>query len=145
MKWLLFFLLVSCVSCSLFDGMKKTSFSYGEEKKLTLVIPKGFRKKSMHIDSTGNKTQVFLYGNGCEFYFISGDGITEYVPIDTSAHIAKYYPGGVAFYKGQDSSTGLFWRESRYKNFRFGYKNVSLSRAALFDSSVNGVGWSLIK
>jgi hypothetical protein len=59
-------------------------------------------------------------------------------------NIPKYYPENVVFYKGQDSSNGLFWRESRYKNFKFGYKNVSVDREGWFDSSLNYAAWQLL-
>lgn len=125
--------------------MKKNSFAYDERQALSLIVPKGFNKMDLIQDSTGNKRQVFSYGDGGSLYFYHGDTTKEYLTIDTSMNIAKYYPLEILFYKGQDSSNGLFWRESRYKNFRFGYKNISTEKEALFDSSVNYAGWQVVK
>lgn len=143
MKYLLFLLLLSFASCSLFDGMRKNSFAYTDEKTLPLVIPKGFKKVELHTDSAGNKTRLFTYSDGGTLYFYYGDTTKNLHPIDTVMHIAKFYPQEVLFYKGQDSNNGLFWRESRYKNFRFGYRNISFEREALFDSSLNNAGWQV--
>ena len=145
MKYFLFLLLISCASCSLFDGMRRNSFAYADGQTLPLVVPKGFKKANMQTDAAGNKTQVFSYSGGETLYFYYGDTTKNYPPIDTSMHIGKFYPENVLFYKGQDNSNGSFWRESRYKNFRFGYKNVSTVREALFDSSVNYAGWQVVK
>jgi hypothetical protein len=144
MKYFLFLLLIACTSCSLFDGLKKNSFAYDDGKTLPLVVPKGFRKVELQTDSAGNKTRMFTYGDGGTLYFYYGDTIKNRNPIDTMMHIAKFYPQDVLFYKGQDSSNGLFWRESRYKNFRFGYRNISFEREALFDSSLNNTGWQVV-
>lgn len=145
MKKLLILLLLGCASCSLFDGMRKNSFAYNGEKILPLSIPKRLKKMNLQTDEGGNKIQVFSYANGGELYFYFGDTTKEHVSIDTTMHILKYYPENVAFYKGQDSSNGLFWRESRYKNFKFGYKNVSADREGWFDSSLNYAAWQMIK
>ena len=137
MKKLLFFFLIGCASCSLFDGMRKNSFVYADGQTLPLVVPKGFRKANVQTDAAGNRIEVFSYAGGGTLYFYYGDTIKEYQPIDTSMHIGKFYPENVLFYKGQDNRNGLFWRESRFRNFRFGYKNVSANREGWFDSSVN--------
>ena len=137
MKYFLFLLLIGCFSCSLFDGMRKNSFAYDDGQIMPLAIPKGFKKEELQTDSAGNKIKLFSYADGSIIYFYYGDTTKNYQPIHTSMNIAKYYPGNVLFYKGQDSSNRLFWRESRYKNFRFGYRNISFEREALFDSSVN--------
>jgi hypothetical protein len=144
MKKLVILFLLGGVSCSLFDGMRKNSFAYNDQESLPLFIPKGFKKMNLQTDAAGNKTQVFSYSNGGELYFYFGDSTKEYRSIDTTMNIPKYYPENVAFYKGQDSSNGLFWRESRYKNFKFGYKNVSVDREGWFDSSLNYAAWQLL-
>lgn len=134
---MLILLVIGVTSCSLFDGMRRNSFTYKNGESLSLFIPKRFTKRKLQTDSAGNTTQVFQYSNGGELYFYYGDSTKEYFPIDTSMHIAKYYPNDVQFYKGQDSNNGLFWRENRYGNFRFGYKNISSDREGWFDSSIN--------
>jgi hypothetical protein len=123
--------------------MRKNSFAYANEQSMPLLIPKGFKKMELKTDSAGNKTRLFSYGDGSAIYFYYGDTTKEYQSIDTAVNIVKYYPANVSFYKGQDSN-GLFWRESRYQNFRFGYKNVSRERESYFDSSVNYAAWQAI-
>jgi hypothetical protein len=145
MKWIWILLLIGLASCSLFDGMRKNSFAYADGDRLALFIPKKFRKKKLQIDEAGNRTQVFTYGNGGQLYFYYGDTTNKHLSIDTSMNIPKYYPGNVLFYKGQDSSNGLFWREDRYKNFRFGYKNVSADKEGWFDSSINYAAGQVVK
>lgn len=144
MKWILVLLMVGFASCSLFDGMRRNSFAHKDGETLELLIPKKFKKLELQTDAAGNRMQVFQYGNGSELYFYYGDTTKEYLSIDTSMNIAKYYPGNVLFYKGQDSSNSLFWRENRYGNFRFGYKGVSGDREGWFDSSLNYAAWKLV-
>lgn len=145
MRRILIFLVIACASCSLFDGMRKNSFSYRGAETLPLFVPKGYKKMELQTDSAGNKKQVFSYSGGGELYFYYGDTTKEHIAFDTSMNIPKYYPGIVLFYKGQDNRNGLFWRENRYKNFRFGYKNISIDQEALFDSSLNYMGWQVVK
>ena len=144
MKYSLFLSLLFFASCSLFDGMRKKSFAYDEQQSLSLIVPKGFKKAEQATDSAGNKTRLFSYDNGGALYFYYGDTAKNNLSFDTTMHIAKFYPGNVQFYKGQDSSNGLFWRESRYKNFRFGYRNISTEKEGMFDSSVNHAAWQVI-
>lgn len=125
--------------------MRRNSFAYKDGESLSLSIPKRFTKQGLQTDAGGNRMQVFKYANEGELYFYYGDTTKEYLVIDTSMNIAKYYPGEVLYYKGQDSSSGLFWRENRYGNFRFGYKGVSGDREGWFDSSLNYAAWKLIK
>ena len=145
MKWMLTLLMVGFASCSLFDGMSKNSFVYKDGESLPLFIPKRFQKQDLQTDAKENRMRVFKYANGGELYFYYGDTTKEYFSINTSMHIVKYYPGEVLYYKGQDSNNGLFWRESRYGNFRFGYKGVSGDREGWFDSSLNYTAWQLLK
>jgi hypothetical protein len=145
MKWMLFLIMVGFASCSLFDGMRRNSFAYKEGESLPLFIPKRSAKLNLQIDDSGNRMQVFQYPNGGELYFYYGKTTKESLSIDTSMHIAKYYPGEVLYYKGQDNSNLSFWRENRYGNFRFGYRGVSGDREGWFDSSLNYAAWQLIK
>src|SRR5215203_5273948 len=145
MKKLLFLLLIACTSCSLFDGMKKRSFEYENAKFLSLLVPKGYKKAEVKADNDGNKVHSFSYGNEASLYFAFGDTTKEYQPIDSSMNIAKFYPGDVLFYKGQDYSNRLFWRESRYKSFRFGYRNISAERESEFDYSLNYAASQILK
>jgi hypothetical protein len=124
--------------------MKKNSFAYQNGKILPLSIPKGYQKSELQTDSAGNRTHIFLYDNQAALYFYYGDTTESNLPTDTSVNISKSYPLTVPFFKGQDSSTGLFWRESRFKNFRFGYRNISAEKEILFDSSVNYAAWRAI-
>lgn len=138
-----FLILIVFASCSLFDGMKKNSFAYDDGQVLPLFVPKGFKKAELKTDKSGNKTRLFSYSDGSALYFYYGD-TSQYV-LDTSMHISKFYPDNVQFFKGQDSSNRLFWRESRFKNFRFGYRNVSIAREPYFDSSVNYASYQAIR
>lgn len=144
MKKILLFLLIGLVSCSLFKEMRRNSFAYEEGRTLPLVVPKRFTNMELKKDSAGNRMQVFSYSGGGTLYFYHGDTTNEYFNLDTSQHISKVYPQNVLFFKGQDSSNGMFWRESRYKNFRFGYKNISTESEAWFDSAVNYAAWQLV-
>jgi hypothetical protein len=144
MKWVLALLMIVFASCSLFDGMRKNSFNYKGKENLPLSIPKRFAKQDLQTDSVGNRMQVFKYANGGELYFYYGDTTKEYLSIDTLMNIAKYYPGEVLYYKGQDSASKLFWRENRYGNFRFGYRGVGSDREGWFDSSLNYAAWKLL-
>ena len=145
MKNFLFLLLIGCASCSLFDGMRKKTFEYNNGQFLSLLVPKGYKKVEVQTDGAGNRLHLFSYANDASLYFAFGDTTKEYQPIDTTMNIAKFYPGNVLFYKGQHNNNRLFWRESKYKNFRFGYRNISGKEESAFDSSVNYAGWQVIR
>jgi len=145
MKKLLFLLLIGCTSCSLFDGMKKRSFEYDNGQSLPLLVPKGYKKAEVQADATGNKVHMFSYANNASLYFAFGDTTKEYQAIDTTMNIAKFYPANVLLYKGQNNNDRLFWRESRYKNFRFGYRNISSKKESAFDYSVNYATSQILK
>ena len=148
MKVYLLILAVVFSSCSLFDGLKKRSFAYennGKKYNLPLLIPKKYKTVKVTVDSAGNREQIYQYANGSLLYFAYGDTTKELQSIVTAMNITRFYPGNIHYYKGQDSSTALFWRESRYKNLRFGYRNVPFETEAVFDSSINYAGWQRLK
>jgi hypothetical protein len=145
MKYSLLLVLVVLTSCSLFNAMRKNSFAYADHEVLPLLVPKDYKNVELKADNAGNKTCVFSYEDGGALYFYYGDTTKNNLFIDTSMNIPKYYPENVQFYKGLDSSNGLFWRESQYKNFRFGYRNITTEREALFDSSVNYAAWQAFR
>ena len=148
MKFFFIILVVFFSSCSLFDGLRKRSFVYkedGTDHHLSVLVPKGYKKVNVTIDSAGNKIKRYTYSDGAFLYFFHGDSTKEIQAIDTAMNIAKFYPGNTKYYKGQDSSNGLFWRESGYKNLRFGYKNINHDVEARFDSAVNYASWQQIK
>lgn len=144
MKVVLCILLLGLSSCFLIKDFKKDTFVYNSNEQLPLLIPKGYTKENIQVDSVGNRIQFFNYGNGTAFYVaqLTDSATVQY--IDSSLNIPQMYPQKVWLYKGIDSS-GLYWRESQYKNFRFGYKKVPSGLEVMFDSAVNYASFGIIK
>lgn len=139
MKFFLLAALIGFSSCALFDDFKKREFNYGPgaEDKFQLLIPKGWSKKDISLDSAGYKEQFYTYKNGSIIYFVrAADTTKTYQQFDTSRHIPLVHPAGGLIFKGVDSK-GLYWREIRINEFRFGYKDVPTETEARFDSSLN--------
>jgi len=137
------FVLVFCISCSLFSGLRKQSFTYKEGNQtqtLRLLVPKRYSKKEIFTDSAGNQQQLYRYRNGALLYIIeTTDTLAQFQPIDTANNNPLLHPYGGLMYKGLDS-TGLFWREIRTDSFRFGYRFVPDAAEYYFDSAVNYAG-----
>ena len=138
MKLLLLLLIIGFSSCSLFNGFKKRNFNYGEKgESFGVIIPKGWKKTEFKSDSADNKVQYYYYKNGSSLYLVrNADSLISFQPIIFSNHIPLIHPQDGLIYKGIDSN-GLYWREIRLKDFRFGYKNVPTETEARFDSALN--------
>jgi hypothetical protein len=138
MKFLLLLLFICFSSCSLFNGFKKRTFDYGaNDESFDVMIPKGWKKSELKSDSADNKVQYYHYKNGSALYLVRiADSLTSFQPINFSNHIPLIHPKGGLIYKGIDSN-GLYWREIRLHDFRFGYKNVPTETEARFDSALN--------
>jgi hypothetical protein len=134
-----FVLMMFCSSCFLFSDLKKTKFSFSEngtEHSVNVVVPKNYSKTETHVDSTGNEVHYFLYPGGAELYFaFLKDTTTELQTINYAENIPKQLYQTV-FYKGVDS-TNHYWRETRFDNYKAGYRNVDEGDDGSFDSAVN--------
>lgn len=135
--------LLFCVSCSLFSGLRKRNFTYtdgNQPQTLRVLVPKRYAKKEIITDSAGNQQQYYRYSNGAFLYVIhTTDTLTQFQPIDTANNVPLPHPFGGLMYKGLDASN-LFWREIRTDSFRFGYRFVPGDVESLFDSAVNYAG-----
>jgi hypothetical protein len=140
--------LISCISCSLFSGLRKREFTFTNNQQaqtLCLLIPKRYAKKETFTDSAGNQHQVYRYSNGAFLYVIqTTDTLTQFQPIDTANHIPLLHPYGGLLYKGLDTAR-LFWREIRTDSFRFGYRFVPAALETDFDTAVNFAGMRRFK
>lgn len=139
-QFIAFFLLtLLCNSCFLFSDFKKTNFSFSEngtKHSVNVVVPKKYSKKETRIDSAGNQVHYFLYPGGTELYFaFLKDTTTELQAIDYAENIPKELYQTI-FYKGVDS-TNHYWRETRFNNYKAGYKNVEEEEDGTFDSAIN--------
>lgn len=139
MKFFLLAVLFGISSCALFNDFKKREFEYGPEarSKFEIIIPKGWSKKDIGLDSAGYKEQFYTYTNGSMLYFVRAADTTKiYQQFDTSRHIPLIHPKGGLIYKGIDPN-GLYWREIKINEFRFGYKGVPTETEVRFDSALN--------
>ena len=104
---------------------------------MQIKVPRGFKIRSVNVDSAGNKEQVYRYVNGAVYYAaFSLDTTRTYQPIDTSVNQPLPHRMGGLIYKGQDSSH-LFWREIRMDSLSFGYRHVSRDNEIRFDEALN--------
>ena len=147
-QFIAFFLLtIFCSSCFLFSDMKKANFSFSEngtKHSVNVVVPKKYSKTETRIDSAGNQVHYFLYPDGAELYFaFLRDTATELQTINYTENIPKQLYQTV-FYKGVDS-TNRYWRETRFDNYKAGYRNVNEDDDGTFDSAVNYFSLHLIR
>jgi hypothetical protein len=135
------FILVTiiCNSCFLFSDLRKTKLSFSENgyaHSVLAVVPKRFDRSETKIDSVGNQVHYYLYRGGEVLYFaLLKDTSTQLQPIYYELNIPKQAFQAV-YFKGIDSSN-LYWRETRFGNYRAGYKNVKEDDEGTFDSSLN--------
>jgi hypothetical protein len=143
LKIFLFFSAFGLMSCSIFDPLRKESFSFNANRKqqsFDILVPKGYHKSESKRDSLGNHEQFYYYRNAVLYFAFLTDSGKQYQSIDTAYHIPLTHPAGGLIYKAQDS-TKLFWREIRlYNGLRFGYKHVSGEVEGRFDSALNYAG-----
>ena len=132
-------LTIVCNSCFFFSDFKKTKFSFSENEKyhsVDAVVPKKFSKSELKTDSSGNQVKYYFYNGGSVLYFAYlKDTATELQPINYDLNIGKEIYQTV-YYKGLDSSN-RYWRETRFGNYKAGYKNVNEDADGMFDSSIN--------
>lgn len=135
----LFLLMMVCHSCFLFNDFKKTKFSFSDNEtvhSINTVVPKKFNKSELKTDSIGNQVHYFSYPDGSSLYFaLLKDTLTQLQAINYELNIAKPLYQTI-YYKGLDSSNH-YWRETRFGNYRAGYKNVNEDDDGKFDSSIN--------
>ena len=133
------FLLIVFNSCSLFSDFKRTRFSFSENganRSVNTVVPKKYSKTETRVDSIGNQVHYFFYPGGAELYFaFLKDTTTELQTINYEENIPKDLYQTI-FYKGIDS-TSHYWRETRFGNYKAGYKNADEGEDGVFDSSIN--------
>jgi hypothetical protein len=134
-----FVLMICCNSCFLFSDLKKKNFSFSEngtKHSINAVVPKKYSKTEARIDSLGNQVQYFIYPGGAELYFaFLKDTTTELQRINYDENIPKQLYQTI-FYKGVDS-TNHYWRETRFNNYKAGYRNVEEEDNGTFDSAIN--------
>lgn len=134
-----FVLMIVCNSCFLFSDFRRTRFSFSEngiKYPVNAVVPKKYSKTETRMDSAGNQVHYFLYPAGTELYFaFLKDTTTELQTINYDDNIPKELYQTI-FYKGIDS-TNRYWRETRFGNYKAGYKNVAEGEDGVFDSSIN--------
>jgi hypothetical protein len=134
-----FVLMICCNSCFLFSDLKKRSFSFsqnGIKHPINVVVPKKYSKTETRIDSSGNQVHYFIYPGGAELYFaFLKDTTTELQTINYDENIPRQLYQTI-FYKGVDS-TNHYWRETRFNNYKAGYRNVEEEDNGTFDSAIN--------
>lgn len=141
MKQFIAFLLLMmfCSSCFLFRDLKKTHFSFSEDgikHSVNAIVPKKYSKTETRVDSSGNKVHYFFYSDGSQLYFaFLKDTSTELQTINYEDNLPKELYHTI-YFKGMDS-TNHYWRETRFGNYRAGYRNVNNEDDGTFDSSIN--------
>jgi hypothetical protein len=134
-----FVLMICCNSCFLFSDLKKRKFSFSEngtKHSINAVVPKKYSKTETRVDSSGNQVHYFIYPGGAELYFaFLKDTTTELQTINYDENIPRQLYQTI-FYKGVDS-TNHYWRETRFNNYKAGYRKVEEEDNGTFDSAIN--------
>lgn len=137
---ILFLLLVSLASCSFFDKMRKSTFTYpgpAGQSTVNLLVPSGYKEKKTLTDSSGNLEQVYQYRDGSLLYVAYLEDTTKrYQVMDTAIHVPRQLSNGALIYKGMDRGW-QFWKEARLGKIRMGYHFVTPDNEGRFDSAVN--------
>lgn len=135
-----FLLLVFLASCSFFDKMRKSSFTYpgpSGQNTVNLLVPSGYKKKQTYTDSSGNLEQTYKYKDGSLLYVAYVQDTTKrYQFIDTALHQPRQLSNGATIYKGMNPDWQI-WKEARLGRFRIGYHFVTVDNEGRFDSAVN--------
>ena len=80
--------------------------------------------------------QYFIYPGGAELYFaLLKDTTTQLQTINYDENIPKELYHTI-YFKGRDSSN-LYWRETKFANYKAGYRNVESDEEGTFDSAIN--------
>ena len=136
---LFFILIIAFPSCFLFNQFRKDSFSFSEngvQKNYTTVVPKGFSKAEKKFDSSGNEAQFYYYPDGTSLYFVKlVDTSVQYQPINYLENQPKEIYNTI-FYKRFDS-VERYWRETRFDNYKLGYRSAKKGEDWKFDSAIN--------
>lgn len=133
------FVTIICNSCFLFSDFRKTRLLFLENEdahSVLALIPKKSGRSETKIDSAGNQLHYYFYQGGAVLYFaLLKDTTTQLQQIHYELNIPKQAFQAV-YFKGIDSSN-FYWRETRFGNYRAGYKNVKEDGEGTFDSSLN--------
>jgi hypothetical protein len=136
---LLFSLLVILTSCFLYKDYREKEFVYtanAQNVSLPIIVPKGYVKQE-RTDTAGINLYTFSYPGGAILYAAElTDTTMEVQPIDKILHQPQIHRLGGIVYKGIDSA-GLYYREIRQGNLRFGYRFVPEVLELQFDSATN--------
>lgn len=132
-------LIIACNSCFLFSDFRKKQFTFSQDGKnqtVKIPVPKKFDKSEMITDSLGNQVKYYYYSGGSVLYFAYlKDTSTKLQPINYDMNVERELYQTI-YFKGLDSSNH-YWRETRFGNYKAGYKNVDEDADGVFDSSIN--------
>lgn len=132
-------LITSLNSCFLFGAYKKTSFNYTKQNKtitVPVLVPKGYKGKTVTTDRFGNHSIVFNYGKA--FFYVTHvvDSSLLTQIIDYHENIPRTDSLHTLIFKGMDES-GLFWREVFRPHLRVGYRYIPGHLEGRFDEATN--------
>lgn len=145
MRTILFFLLplMLALACSGPRNLQRAQFVYREGEKLqtlSLPVPQGFNEDKMLLDTNGGKEQYYYYPSGALFYFTNK--VTWNTENDSLIRVqqgSRFSPKRASYtYKGVDRN-GLYWKEVRINDFRYGYSYVPKSLVGPFDDALNAI------
>ncbi|GAA4336448.1 hypothetical protein [Flaviaesturariibacter amylovorans] len=141
MRYLISLLLLLCVACSPYRGMRRASFTYtagGSSKTVPMKVPRGWRDVRSEAGAEGAQSRVYRYRDGSVFYVQYAPSGGDVQPIDRAAHIPSLRANGDTSYKQQTGER--YWREDKKGLLRAGYINVPEGTPEMrFDSAVNSV------
>lgn len=133
------FVLTAFSSCFLFKDYRKKDFVYknnGHQILQSILVPKGY-VKAERADTAGISLYSFRYADGAYLYAAYvADTTYELQSFNKKVHQPLFHRLGGLVYKGQ-TDDGLYYREIRQGNLRFGYRNVPSYLEFQFDSATN--------
>ena len=139
LRIMLFFTVISLQSCFLFGKFRKQQLSFSDQDapaSYQVLLPKGFTSAHKRIDTTGNEEVYYHYADGSQLYFVRvKDSSVAYQPINYALNLPRSLYHSI-YFKGIDS-LGRYWRETRFLNYKLGYRSVEPGEDWKFDSALN--------
>jgi hypothetical protein len=126
-------------SCQSSNKLRTVHFNSDAGKSLLnakLKIPAWASIKKIKADAESGKENQYLYPDSSVFYITNKQGTPNYSLIRSQENAySKQFMSDSLSLTGIDEK-GNYWREIKYLNLFYGYKNVPLNKKQLFDEAL---------
>ena len=129
-------------SCQSSNKLRTVHFDSDAGKNVLnakLKIPAWTSIKKIKADAESGKEDQYLYADSSIFYITNKQGTPNYSLIrGQEAAYSKQFMSDSLSLTGIDEK-GNYWREIKYLNLFYGYKNVPLNKKQAFDEALSTI------